>query len=141
MGFMRSEEVTLPMRFLVTTAHLIAVVTLLFDLDALTAQVVLTEGSEFALTRQRLRGLAAASLACFGVEYLGLFAGASIFMRGHTLACIVLHFLGAVVTALFYARAWAVGAFAAAAALFSYVPATIEALTLLYVLRVSAYSY
>ena len=108
-------------------------------------------------------------------------------MRGHTLAYIILHFAGAVVTALFYARvragracadqpgrrllcaprlppsllwpppepcaerpppshslrlqAWAVGAFAAFFALFSCLPAALEALTLLYILRVSAYSY
>jgi hypothetical protein len=51
-----------------------------------------------------LRSLAAASVACFAVEYLGLFAGASIFMRGHTCLYILLHFAGAVLTGLFYTQ-------------------------------------
>ncbi len=51
-----------------------------------------------------MRGLAAASLACFAVEYLGLFMGVSIFMRPHTCLYILLHFAGAVLTALFCSR-------------------------------------
>jgi len=100
------------MRFLIMTAHFIAVITIMFDLDGLTSKLLLTDGSqadlytqpEFLHTRQRLSSLASASLACFAVEYLGLFTGVSIFMRAHTCIYIVMHFAGTVVTAQFYAH-------------------------------------
>ncbi|KAI8467018.1 MAG: transmembrane protein [Monoraphidium minutum] len=149
MGFMRAEEVMLPMRFLVMTAHFIAVVTIMFDLDTLASQLLLGDGSQadlysqpqFQETRTRLRSLAASALACFAVEYAGLFAGASLFMRGHTCLYIILHFAGAVLTGLFYTRAWAIGAFAVFFAVFNCLPAALELLTLLFVMRVSVVSY
>jgi hypothetical protein len=58
-------------------------------------------GAAFAAASQRLRGLGGAALACFAVEYLGLFGGVSTFMRGHACAYILLHFAGAVLTGLF----------------------------------------
>lgn len=42
------------------------------------------------------------AVACFIIEYLGLFAGVSIFYKGHSCAYILLHFVGTILTALYY---------------------------------------
>jgi hypothetical protein len=41
-------------------------------------------------------------VACFIIEYIGLFTGVSIFQKGHACAYILLHFAGTILTALFY---------------------------------------
>jgi hypothetical protein len=43
-------------------------------------------------------------MACFAVEYVGLFAGVSLFMRAHTCLYILLHFAGAILTGLLYTQ-------------------------------------
>jgi hypothetical protein len=50
----------------------------------------------------RLSSVAYAAIACFALEYLGLFLGVSIFMRGHSCLYIILHFVGAILTGLLY---------------------------------------
>lgn len=52
----------------------------------------------------RLSSAAYAAIACLAVEYLGLFLGVSLFLRAHNCLYIVLHFAGAIVTALMYAQ-------------------------------------
>lgn len=54
------------------------------------------------LDMHRLYGLAWGAVACFIVEYIGLFSGVSIFFKGHACAFILLHFVGAVLTAMYY---------------------------------------
>ena len=50
----------------------------------------------------RLTGFAYAALACFGVEFITLFLGVSLFMRPIMLINIVLHFVGLILVILFY---------------------------------------
>ena len=52
-----------------------------------------------------------ASVACFAVEYVCLFAGVSLFFRGLNAFYTLLHFLGAILVALFYMRARLFGGF------------------------------
>jgi hypothetical protein len=46
--------------------------------------------------------MAYAALGCFGVEYLTMLLGVSIFMRGLQLLNILAHFVGLVLTVMFY---------------------------------------
>lgn len=52
----------------------------------------------------RLSSAAYAALACLAVEYIGLFLGVSLFLRGHNCLYILLHFAGAIVTGLMYTQ-------------------------------------
>ncbi|WIA13054.1 hypothetical protein OEZ85_006660 [Tetradesmus obliquus] len=149
MGFRTAEEVTLPTRFLTTTAHFIAVVTILFDVRMLASQILLAGSSDtdllaaddlMQLTKQ-LSSVAYAAIACFAVEYVGLFLGVSIFMHGHSCLYIVLHFVGAILTGLMYTNAWSAGALIAFVLVCNCIPAALELLTFLFVARVSYFSY
>ncbi len=46
MGYTSAEEITIPTRFMVMTAHFIAVLTCLFDVNDLAGQTVLVHGPE-----------------------------------------------------------------------------------------------
>eukprot|EP00877_Chromochloris_zofingiensis_P003029 jgi/Chrzof1/12727/Cz07g05120.t1 len=148
MGYVSAEEVSLPTRFLTTTAHFVAVLTVLFGVDTLTGQVLVANNitadpntSDFAGTRKQLQSLAYAAIACFCIEYVGLFLGVSIFFRGHCCLYIFLHFMGAVLTALFYTGAWSVAAFTAFFVIFNILPAVLELLTFAVVTKASLSSY
>ncbi|KAF8067348.1 hypothetical protein HT031_002396 [Scenedesmus sp. PABB004] len=163
MGYRAAEEITLPARFLATTAHFVAVLTILFDVRTLASQILLADSTEptlysaaalDGLTRQyvsarqrrrprrrRLSSLVYAAIACFAVEYVGLFAGVSLFMRGHCVLYIALHAAGAVVTGLMYTQAWSAGALLGFVLAFNALPAALELLTLLVVARVSFFEY
>lgn len=52
----------------------------------------------------RLSSAAYGAIACFAIEYIALFMGVSLFMRGHSCLYIMLHFVGAVVTGLLYTQ-------------------------------------
>lgn len=52
----------------------------------------------------RLSSTAYAAIACFAVEYVGLFTGVSLFLRAHNCLYIILHFVGAVTTGLLYTQ-------------------------------------
>lgn len=52
----------------------------------------------------RLSGAAYAAMACFAVEYVGLFLGVSLFMRAHNCIYILLHGVGAVLIGLLYTQ-------------------------------------
>jgi hypothetical protein len=52
----------------------------------------------------RLSSAAYAAIACLAVEYIGLFLGVSLFLRGHNCLYILLHFAGAIVTGLMYTQ-------------------------------------
>ncbi|KAF6260695.1 hypothetical protein COO60DRAFT_1269252 [Scenedesmus sp. NREL 46B-D3] len=89
----------------------------------------------------RLSSVAYAAIACFALEYAGLFLGVSIFMRTHSCLYILLHFVGAILTGLMYTNAWSAGALLAVVLVTSCLPAVLELLTFLFVARVSYFSY
>lgn len=162
-------QVTLPARFLTTTAHFVAVLTILFDVvggcahhqrecaaarvadgthnhgcllpqNTLAGQVLLAQSEaplpyadsdqqalasqcvtqtrsacmacEAAARRRepgtarchhrRLRSAAYVAVACFAIEFVGLFAGVSLFMRGHACLYILAHFVGTIIIGLLY---------------------------------------
>jgi hypothetical protein len=53
----------------------------------------------------RLSSIAYAAIACFAVEYCGLFMGFSLFLRAHNCLYILLHFMGTIITGLMYTQA------------------------------------
>lgn len=58
-----------------------------------------------ALPLRRLQSAVWAALACFALEYATLFSGVSLFFRTLNCSHILLHFVGAILTALFYTQA------------------------------------
>ena len=52
----------------------------------------------------RLSSAAYAAIACLAVEFLGLFMGVSLFLKAHNCVYIMMHFAGAIVTALMYTQ-------------------------------------
>lgn len=58
----------------------------------------------YDLPHYRLSSAAYAAIACLAVEYIGLFLGVSLFLRGHNCLYILLHFAGAIVTGLMYTQ-------------------------------------
>ncbi|WIA33201.1 hypothetical protein OEZ86_006347 [Tetradesmus obliquus] len=125
MGFRTAEERMLASQILLAGSS---------DTDLLAADDLMQ------LTKQ-LSSVAYAAIACFAVEYVGLFLGVSIFMHGHSCLYIVLHFVGAILTGLMYTNAWSAGALIAFVLVFSCIPAALELLTFLFVARVSYFSY
>jgi hypothetical protein len=55
-----------------------------------------------------LTAAAYAALACFAIEYTTLFSGVSIFFRTLNFSHILLHFVGAILAALFYTQVGAI---------------------------------
>lgn len=142
MGYVSSEEITLPTRFLTLTAHFIAVLTVIIDVDNLAGQAVLVDESDtFESAKQKLAAAAWTAIACFAVEYLGLFMGVSIFMHSHSCLYILLHFIGTILVSLLYSQTWTAAALVGFVIAFNVLPAVLEALTLLFVARVNLFSY
>ena len=76
--------------------------------------------------KMQLEALAWTSIACFIVEFLGMFSGVSLFVHSANVTYIFLHFFGTVYVALFCFLHWDLDVFPWLAALFSSLPATIE---------------
>ncbi|KXZ53237.1 hypothetical protein GPECTOR_7g1131 [Gonium pectorale] len=146
----RPEEVTLPARFLCKTAHLVAVLTVLFDVEAVVSQMyqidpaTTTNRADLKLFSDRKRGVQGicyGAIACFGVEYIGLFLGISMFFPTAMALNILAHFAGTVLVALLYSDNWSYEAFAAFFAIFNIAPTVLELLMLVFVTRFSFLKY
>eukprot|EP00873_Tetraselmis_striata_P034954 jgi/Tetstr1/455218/TSEL_042066.t1 len=127
MGFRQAEEITLPLRFLTLTAHLVAVLCIVLDLDRTAARIAETPADLSGISRV-LEPLAYTAMATLLVEVVGLFAGATIFNRGLTCLYILLHFIGAILTGLFVEQRWGLDAFIAIFTIFNALPCTLELL-------------
>ena len=94
-------------------AHLVATLVVLYDLDGLTgAALGVGSGSEFKAARGKLEGLAWAAVACFVLEFAGLFSGMSMFFPTVNSLNVLLHFVGVVTTALFITNdSWSVSSY------------------------------
>eukprot|EP00193_Tetraselmis_chui_P005887 CAMPEP_0177766274 /NCGR_PEP_ID=MMETSP0491_2-20121128/8441_1 /TAXON_ID=63592 /ORGANISM="Tetraselmis chuii, Strain PLY429" /LENGTH=123 /DNA_ID=CAMNT_0019282685 /DNA_START=246 /DNA_END=614 /DNA_ORIENTATION=- len=123
MGFRQAEEVTLPLRFLTLTAHLVAVLCIVLDLDRTAARIAETE-SEISEISEVLEPLAYTAMATLLVEVVGLFAGATIFNRGLACIYILFHFIGAILTGLFVEQRWNVDALIVIFTIFNAFPCT-----------------
>mmetsp|Transcript_23223 Transcript_23223/g.44342 ORF Transcript_23223/g.44342 Transcript_23223/m.44342 type:complete len:133 (-) Transcript_23223:381-779(-) len=115
---LRSEDITVPTRFLMTIAHLVVTLTIIYDIDSVADSA---NGS-----KTTMEALAGASLACFAVEVVGIFAGVSLFLPTLSAFYVLLHFLGTVLTILFLALRWQAAWFSIQFILFSATPALLE---------------
>jgi hypothetical protein len=61
-----------------------------------------THGVSSRVRACRVQGLSYAALACFGIEYITLFMGVSIFLRPLNLLNILAHGVGLILTILLY---------------------------------------
>eukprot|EP01023_Acetabularia_acetabulum_P067511 TRINITY_DN932_c1_g1_i1.p3 TRINITY_DN932_c1_g1~~TRINITY_DN932_c1_g1_i1.p3 ORF type:complete len:118 (-),score=8.24 TRINITY_DN932_c1_g1_i1:92-445(-) len=102
-------------------AHLIATLTLLFDLD----YIVLKQGEDESY-RSSLKGLAWGSLTCLIVLFVGLFMGVSMFSRGMNSFYILAHFTGAILTACMIIQGWSIGAYVAIFLFLALFPGVVE---------------
>ncbi|EEH54088.1 uncharacterized protein MICPUCDRAFT_48260 [Micromonas pusilla CCMP1545] len=121
----RVEDITLPTRFILTAAHLIATLTIVYDSD-MTVYRATGTSTGVSDDKMQLEALAWTSIACFIVEFLGMFSGVSLFVHSANVTYIFLHFFGTVYVALFCFLHWDLDVFPWLAALFSFLPATIE---------------
>ncbi|GLC34842.1 hypothetical protein PLESTB_001170100 [Pleodorina starrii] len=138
----RPEEVTLPSRFLCKTAHLVAIVTVLFDVEAVVGNLQIASSDPLFDTRkQQITGLCYAAIGCFAVDYVSLFLGISMFFPAVMSLNILAHFVGTILVVLFYTDNWSFDSFVAFFAVFNVLPMLLEVFTLVFVTRFSFLKY
>lgn len=146
MAPLRPEEITLPARFLSLTAHLATVLTVFFDIDNVVSRMLQVDPNtstnqsqikEWNNTKKTLQGLIYGSYACFGIEYVTLFLGISMFFPAVMSFNVLLHFTGFILTCLFIDDAWNLDSFIAFFAIFVAFPTVIELLTFVFVTKFS----
>ncbi|PNH12981.1 Transmembrane protein 107 [Tetrabaena socialis] len=146
----RPEEVTLPTRFLCTTAHLIAVLTVFFDVEAFVSQAeqidpaTSTNHADLELfdnRKKQVSGICYAAFACFGIDYIALFLGISMFFPPMMAFNIICHFGGTVLTVLLYTDGWSFASFVAFFIIFNALPAVVELFMLVFVTRFSFFKF
>mmetsp|Transcript_1543 Transcript_1543/g.3500 ORF Transcript_1543/g.3500 Transcript_1543/m.3500 type:complete len:141 (-) Transcript_1543:554-976(-) len=137
----RVEEVTLPARFMLTAAHLIATLTIVYDVSETTKRAMGHDLTGYSSERRTLEALAWTSVACFIVEILGMFSGVSLFMPSANVCYIFCHFFGAIFVTLFCVLEWDLDVFPWLFALFSFVPAIAEMLIAFLVLQMNIMQY
>uniref|UniRef100_A0A6T6WPW1 Transmembrane protein 107 n=1 Tax=Bicosoecida sp. CB-2014 TaxID=1486930 RepID=A0A6T6WPW1_9STRA len=120
-------------RFVATMAHFIVVWVALFHKDANVAASLAPGASEddVSSTNAALTAGLVLSLLLFVLHWIGLFAGVSLFMRRVNLMALLLHGLGAVLTAWFVADAWRAESYWGLWLAFNLTPALGEVLVLL----------
>mmetsp|Transcript_22365 Transcript_22365/g.36969 ORF Transcript_22365/g.36969 Transcript_22365/m.36969 type:complete len:141 (-) Transcript_22365:685-1107(-) len=106
---MGAEETVIPTRFLVMTSHLIAVIMVLFQrnenvVNGLPAGY---SASEYNSLNTQLIIACALSFGLLMVEYVGLFAGFSMFATQVNLLYIFIHATGVLFTMIYILDAWA----------------------------------
>eukprot|EP00899_Mesostigma_viride_P027197 jgi/Mesvir1/7662/Mv11422-RA.1 len=100
------EHITLPARFLTSAAHLIAVLTIAFDVEMCVKRGLDSDASnnELDSAKLQLSILAYASLGLFFVEFVAMFSGVSLFLPTFNMLYVVLHFIGTIFTIIFIAQ-------------------------------------
>ena len=76
-----------------------ATLVILYDLSRITQLSLGEDQSSFGSERRRLEGMAWSGVGCFVLEFVGLFAGISMFLPLVNCFYIALHFLGLVLVA------------------------------------------
>jgi len=133
--------VTLPARFVATTAHLIATLTVFFDADNITKRALKSDQSDFSDERDSLLFYVWFSIVCFGIEYIGLFSGVSMFLPTVSVMYIAAHSVGTVLVGLFSTEVWDLDYFSWFFGFFSLIPAATEALMAFLVLKLNILDY
>ena len=137
----RVEDVTLPARFLTTTAHLIATLTIVYDAEDTTRRALGSDQTDLASWQSNLEGLAWTSLIFFAIEFAGMFAGVSLFMPTANAYYIFSHFFGAVFVGLFVCLNWEIASYHWFFTLFSFFPALCETALAFAVTQMSVMQY
>ncbi|KAG1673462.1 hypothetical protein FOA52_002228 [Chlamydomonas sp. UWO 241] len=140
MGFLRAEEVTLPIRFFCLTLHFIAVLVVVFGLDSIASNLTQVNPNDpgvskaavddFNGTKNIISGFSYGAIACFSIEYITLFLGVTIFMRHACLLNIMLHFFGLLLVVIWVIDIWSEASYIAFITVFSFLPAFGELLVL-----------
>mmetsp|Transcript_11671 Transcript_11671/g.15860 ORF Transcript_11671/g.15860 Transcript_11671/m.15860 type:complete len:139 (-) Transcript_11671:112-528(-) len=137
---MGGEHITVPARFLVTMAHLIVTLTIVYDVDAISRDAKGAEDDTSA-SKDRLTALAWTSLVCFLIEIAGIFSGVSLFLPTVCSFYILLHFIGTILVLLFVALHWEVPTFTFLFIFFSGLPAVLEMMVAFGVLKLKLMEY
>ncbi|GBG80946.1 hypothetical protein CBR_g31503 [Chara braunii] len=107
------EEVTIPARFLAAMAHLLTVLTLLFDVENVVKRALDVDhtNSQYNKGKTDIVVLSTFSIVCFFVEVITTFSGITLFLHKVNCLNILLHFWGATLTILFLFQKWSLSTF------------------------------
>ncbi len=125
MGLPHPFSALLPTRFLMQVFHLIAILTVLYDADGVSKEIVGSGGSVSGTTTS-LEAVSWAAIVCLLVDFMGLFSGFSVFSIPVNCFQIFCHFLGALTVALFVSEYWQAEAYTYLFVFFNLVPTTVE---------------
>lgn len=89
----------------------------------------------------RLQALAWIAIACMIWEFIGLLAGFTVFFHKLNAFYTCIHFVGTILVALFMGKHWSTGNYIWLAVFFNYVPAIIEVLAVIMVMKVQLRKY
>mmetsp|Transcript_19957 Transcript_19957/g.43675 ORF Transcript_19957/g.43675 Transcript_19957/m.43675 type:complete len:141 (-) Transcript_19957:227-649(-) len=136
------EEITVPARFLTTIAHLVATLTIVYDVDNIAHDANRhSSPSEYSGEKNTLEVLTYASLACFIIEVFGMFSGVTIFVPSIASLYIFLHTLGTILLVLFLGLHWALPTFTWLFVIFSAFPAFVEICMAFIVMKLKLFEY
>ncbi|CAM9455028.1 unnamed protein product [Hapterophycus canaliculatus] len=105
---MRIEDKVIPARFLVTLGHLIGVI-MIFKTKSDNVYAGLSSDptvAEVATANTDVNAALAVAMVCFGLDFVSIFFGLSIFMMKVNALQTVAHFSGAVLIANFITEEW-----------------------------------
>mmetsp|Transcript_1456 Transcript_1456/g.2102 ORF Transcript_1456/g.2102 Transcript_1456/m.2102 type:complete len:150 (-) Transcript_1456:91-540(-) len=149
MVYIRPSEVTVPLRFICKTVHLIAVLTVLFDLENVIGSMTnilldtatQEQASLFHDKKTTLKGLCWTAIICFIIEYITMLLGLTMYFGSIMLVNITFHFVGAILVILFYTDNWNMESFIAFFVCFNGIPAIIELLAAIFVSKFTYLRY
>eukprot|EP00199_Chlamydomonas_sp_CCMP681_P005073 CAMPEP_0119105690 /NCGR_PEP_ID=MMETSP1180-20130426/3590_1 /TAXON_ID=3052 ORGANISM="Chlamydomonas cf sp, Strain CCMP681" /NCGR_SAMPLE_ID=MMETSP1180 /ASSEMBLY_ACC=CAM_ASM_000741 /LENGTH=111 /DNA_ID=CAMNT_0007090813 /DNA_START=279 /DNA_END=614 /DNA_ORIENTATION=+ len=95
----------------------------------------------FNSTKKTVQGLAYAAMACFGIEYITLFMGVTIFMTSLNGLNIMAHLVGLILIILLQTDNWSLNSFIAFFTVFNAAPAALELIVLFFIRKFSFVKY
>ncbi|KAG1673570.1 hypothetical protein FOA52_003870 [Chlamydomonas sp. UWO 241] len=126
--FYKSEQATIPLRFVFLTMHFVMALTIWFDraflADRLVANQDLYNGAESLLNYMGI-----ACIACFAIEFVSIFIGGTLFKRGQMLFSIVFHAVGFALAIAFHQGSWNIDSYIAITTICIFFPAAVEVLS------------
>ena len=136
MGLPHPFATLLPTRFLLQVFHLIAVLTVVYDADGISKELVASQGGDLTGTKASLEAVSWAAIVCLAFDFVGLFLGFSVFSVKVNCFHIMCHFLGALLVALFVADYWNTESYTYLFVFFNLLPTSVELYKAITVLRV-----
>lgn len=136
MGLPHPFATLLPTRFLLQVFHLIAVLTVVYDADGISKELVASQGGDLTGTKASLEAVSWAAIVCLAFDFVGLFLGFSVFSVKVNCFHIMCHFLGALLVALFVSEYWNTESYTYLFVFFNLLPTSVELYKAITVLRV-----